>query len=70
MRAPTATLFAVVLLACTSPTAPPPTGPSATVSGTVVERVDGAPYSLLRCAGHPLQPARGRVGCDSGALSV
>ena len=33
---------------CTSPTAPPPTGPNATITGTVVERVDGAPYSFLR----------------------
>jgi hypothetical protein len=36
------------LLSCTSPTAPPPTGPNATIIGTVVERVDGAPYSFLR----------------------
>ena len=36
------------LLSCTSPTAPPPAGPNATITGTVVERVDGAPYSFLR----------------------
>ncbi len=36
------------LAACTSPTAPPPTGPNATITGNVVERVDGAPYSFLR----------------------
>ncbi len=37
-----------VVLSCTSPTAPPPTGSNATITGTVVERVDGAPYSFLR----------------------
>jgi hypothetical protein len=43
------TLLGVLLtVACTSPTAPPPTGPNATITGTVVERVDGAPYSFLR----------------------
>ncbi len=35
------------LLSCTSPTAPP-TPLNATISGIVVERVDGAPYSFLR----------------------
>jgi hypothetical protein len=35
-------------LSCTSPTAPAPTGPNATITGTVVERVDGAPYSFLK----------------------
>ncbi len=38
----------LVLLSCTSPAAPPPTSPNATITGTVVERVDGAPYSFLR----------------------
>lgn len=38
----------LVLLSCTSPPASPPAGPNATVTGTVVERVDGAPYSFLR----------------------
>ena len=38
----------LAFLNCTSPTAPPPTGPNATITGTVVERVDGAPYSFLR----------------------
>lgn len=41
-------LAILVLLSCTSPTAPPPTGPNATITGTVVERVDGAPYSFLK----------------------
>jgi hypothetical protein len=41
-------VVALALLSCTSPTASPPTGPNATISGTVVERVDGAPYSFLR----------------------
>jgi hypothetical protein len=41
-------LAAMTALSCTSPTAPPPTGPNATVTGTVVERVDGPPYSFLR----------------------
>lgn len=40
--------IAALLIACTSPTAPPPTGPNATITGTLVERVDGAPYSFLR----------------------
>lgn len=35
----------VLLVRCT---VPPPTGPNATITGTVVERVDGAPYSFLR----------------------
>ncbi|HYD39449.1 MAG TPA: hypothetical protein VEB43_01355 [Anaeromyxobacter sp.] len=48
MRVAPVTLLASALLSCTSPTAPPPTGPNATVTGTVVERVDGAPYSFLR----------------------
>lgn len=48
MRCALAATFLVVLLSCTSPTAPPPAGPSATITGTVVERVDGAPYSFLR----------------------
>ncbi len=48
MRTAAAALLALTLVACTSPTAPPPTSPSATVTGTVVERVDGAPYSFLR----------------------
>jgi len=48
MRVGPATAFLLALLSCTSPTAPPPTGPSATITGTVVERVDGAPYSFLR----------------------
>jgi hypothetical protein len=38
----------LAFVACTSPTAPLPTGPNATVTGTVVERVDGPPYSFLR----------------------
>ncbi|WP_150106345.1 hypothetical protein [Anaeromyxobacter dehalogenans] len=46
----------VVLVSCTSPTAPPPTGPNATITGTVVERVDAAPYSLLR-----LETEKGQV---------
>ncbi len=48
VRTLTAAVFALTLLSCTSPTAPPPTGPNATITGTVVERVDGAPYSFLR----------------------
>jgi len=45
----TAVLLATLAtFSCTSPTAPPPAGPNAVVSGTVVERVDGAPYSFLR----------------------
>lgn len=48
MRIVAAAFFALTLLSCTSPTAPPPTGPNATITGTVVERVDGAPYSFLR----------------------
>jgi len=43
-----AAVLVLMLLSCTSPTAPPPTGPNATITGTVVERVDGAPYSFLR----------------------
>lgn len=43
-----ATSVAVLFLSCTSPTAPPPAGPNATITGTVVERVDGAPYSFLK----------------------
>ncbi len=38
----------LVLLSCTSPAAPPLPGPNATVTGTVVERADGAPYSFLK----------------------
>ena len=48
MRLLVPALFVLTLSACTSPTAPPPTGPNATVTGIVVERVDGAPYSFLR----------------------
>jgi hypothetical protein len=48
MRPLAPALLLLTLLSCTSPTAPPPTGPNATVTGTVVERVDGAPYSFLR----------------------
>jgi len=48
MRGLATMLSAVLLLSCTSPIAPPPTGPNATITGTVVERVDGAPYSFLR----------------------
>ncbi len=48
MRTSPAALLALTLLSCTSPTAPPPTGPNATITGTVLERVDGAPYSFLR----------------------
>ncbi len=48
MRTTLGSLLALTLLSCTSPTAPPPTGPNATITGTVVERVDGAPYSFLR----------------------
>jgi hypothetical protein len=47
-RSPRPLLLALLLLSCTSPTAPPPTGLNAAVSGTVVERVDGVPYSFLR----------------------
>ncbi len=47
-RAAAAALLTLTLLSCTSPTAPPPTVPNATITGTVVERVDGAPYSFLR----------------------
>jgi hypothetical protein len=52
------TVFAllVVLMSCTSPAAPPPAGPNATITGTVVERVDGAPYSFLR-----LETEKGQV---------
>ena len=39
-----------------SPTAPPPTGANATITGTVVERVDGAPFSFLR-----LETEKGQV---------
>lgn len=49
-------LLAFLLLACTSPAAPPPTGPNAAITGTVVERVDGAPYSFLR-----LETEKGQV---------
>lgn len=72
-----AALLAVVLFACTSPTAPLPTGPNATVTGTVVERVDGAPYSFLRLATDSGQlwvavpiadvPRRSRVTVKNGA---
>ncbi len=48
MRLAHAVALLFFVLSCTSPTAPPPTGPNATISGTVVERVDGAPYSFLR----------------------
>jgi hypothetical protein len=48
MRILAAALVALTLISCTSPTAPPPTGPNATITGTVVERVDGAPYSFLK----------------------
>src|SRR5512138_3152405 len=48
MRVAAIMFLASAFLSCTSPTAPPPTGPNATISGTVVERVDGAPYSFLR----------------------
>jgi hypothetical protein len=48
MRSLAATTLGLIVLACTSPTAPPPTGPNATITGTVVERVDGPPYSFLR----------------------
>jgi hypothetical protein len=42
------TTLAMLLLSCTSPTAPLPTTANATITGTVVERVDGMPYSFLR----------------------
>jgi len=45
---PLAAAALALLISCTSPTAPPPTGPNAAIIGTVVERVDGAPYSFLR----------------------
>ena len=48
MRVLSLTGVVSTLLSCTSPTAPPPTSPNATITGTVVERVDGAPYSFLR----------------------
>jgi len=42
-------LVTLASLSCTSSTAPPPpTGANATITGTVAERVDGAPYSFLR----------------------
>ncbi len=56
MHTTTAALLALASLSCTSPTAPPPTGPNATITATVVERVDGAPYSFLR-----LETERGQV---------
>ena len=48
MRSELLILCIAVLLSCSSPTAPPPTGPNAAIIGTVVERVDGAPHSFLR----------------------
>jgi hypothetical protein len=42
-------LLAGVFLAACSKSAPPAlSGPNATITGTVVERVDGSPYSFLR----------------------
>jgi hypothetical protein len=38
----------VQLMACSSPSAPLPTDPGVTITGTVLERVDGSPYSFLR----------------------
>lgn len=52
-------LLSITCFSCTSPTAPPPAGPSATINGTVVERVDGAPYSFLR-----LETEKGHEGPD------
>ena len=67
----------VWLLSCSSPTAPPPTGPNGTITGTVVERVDGAPYSFLRLETEqgmtwvavPMAevPARAKVTVKNGA---
>jgi hypothetical protein len=48
MRPTLAAAFLLALLACTSPTAPPPTGPNGTIGGTVVEQVDGARGRWLR----------------------
>ena len=57
MRTLAATALAIlVLLSCTSPTTPPPSGPNATITGTVVERRGGAPYSFLR-----LETEKGQV---------
>ena len=50
------TVVVVTLLSCTSPTAPSSTGSNSTITGTVVERVDGAPYSFLR-----LETEKGQV---------
>lgn len=46
LLAPAVLMLAV--LSCSSPTAPLPSTPNATITGAVVERVDGAPYSFLR----------------------
>jgi hypothetical protein len=77
VRTCAAALFAVTLVSCTSPTAPPPTGPNATITGTVVERVDGPPYSFLRLETEKGQvwvavpmadvPSKSRVAVKNGA---
>jgi hypothetical protein len=60
----------VVLLSCTSPTAPPPTGSNANITGTVVERVDGPPYSFLRPEFDEKPGLRGIHLRDSGYLAA
>lgn len=49
-------VLGLFFVSCTSPTAPPPARPYATIIGTVVERVDGAPYRFLR-----LETEKGQV---------
>lgn len=51
MHTPMGVLFALTLIPCASPTSPPPTGPNATITGTVVERLDGTPLLLLAGTG-------------------
>jgi len=77
-RAHLVALLCLVLPACTSPTAPPPTGPNATITGTVVEQVDGSPYSFLRLEAEKGQvwvavpmaevPRRSKVTAKNGAV--
>lgn len=45
-----------VIVSCSAPAAPLPTSPNATITGTVLQRVDAPPYAFLR-----LETAEGQL---------